>query len=71
VHILNLSTGGVLLESAERVKPGALTEVQLLGAARRTLRARVNRCRVTQLNPLRYEAALVFDQRLDRIAGSE
>lgn len=71
VQILDLSAGGALLESAEPMKPGARIELQLHGPDRCAMRARVDRCRVSQLEPLRYEAAVIFEGRLAVVAGSE
>jgi hypothetical protein len=68
VEILDLSAGGVRITSPKRMKPGARAEIQLLGATRRTLFARIGRCRVTAIAPMRYEGALVFEEWLDGIA---
>jgi hypothetical protein len=65
VTLINVSRGGALLESGSRMKPGARTELQLSGPLRRSVAGRIDRCKVTSLEPLRYEAALVFDQQLD------
>jgi hypothetical protein len=65
VVVINLSSGGALVESETRMAPGMRTELQLLGAPRRTVRGRIERCRVARLAPLRYEGAIVFDQALE------
>jgi hypothetical protein len=65
VVLVNLSRGGALIESTNRMHPGARTELQLLGDARRTIRGRIDRCRVTALDPVRYQGAIVFDERLE------
>ena len=65
VRVINVSRGGALLESGTRMKPGARTELQLFGATRRSLRGRIDRCRVSGLDPLRYQGVVVFDERLD------
>jgi hypothetical protein len=65
VTLINVSCGGALLESGSRIKPGARTELHLSGPLRRSIAGRVDRCRVTSLEPLRYEAAIVFEQQLD------
>lgn len=65
VEVVNLSPWGALVESPGRLHPGARTELHLLGADRRLVPGRIHRCRVTHLNPLRYEGAVVFDQRLE------
>jgi hypothetical protein len=65
VRVINLSSGGALLESSSRMKPGARTELQLSGVPRRGLSGRIDRCHVSGLEPLRYQGAIVFDERLD------
>jgi len=65
VVLLDLSAGGALLESRARMNPGTRTELQLSGAERRYLRGHIRRCRVSGLDPVRYEGAIVFDERLD------
>jgi hypothetical protein len=64
VVVINLSTGGALVESTGRMSPGARTELQLLGATKRVVPGRIVRCRVAGLDPVRYEGAIVFDERL-------
>jgi hypothetical protein len=61
VEVLNLSTGGALVQSTARLKPGIPTELQLQGGSRHIVRGRITRARVISLAPLCYEAALVFD----------
>jgi hypothetical protein len=65
VVVVNVSAGGALVHSGTRMTPGTRTELQLSGTSRRSIRGRVERCRVTALDPLRYEGAIVFDERLD------
>ena len=65
VVLLNMSTGGALVESPTRLAPGSTTELHLFGSPRRAVRGRVERCRVSGLEPLRYEGAIVFDAVLD------
>jgi hypothetical protein len=65
VAVVNLGPGGALLESANRMKPGARTELQLFGEVRWQVRGRIDRCRVLRLAPLCYEAAIVFEEPLD------
>lgn len=65
VRLLNVSCGGAIVESGSRLHPGIRTELQLAGHRRRTIRGRIDRCRVTGLDPLRYEGAIVFDQILE------
>ena len=63
--MINVSCGGALIESGNRMHPGTRTELQLSGLPRLVIRGRIDRCRVTQLDPVRYEGAIVFDQRLE------
>ena len=65
VRVLNVSSGGALVESRSRMAPGMRTELQLSGALRRVVRGRIDRCRVAELDPVRYEGAIVFDQQLE------
>ena len=65
VVLINVSRGGALVQSHARMMPGSRTELQLFGACRRQLRGRIARCWVTQLDPLRYQGAIVFDEPLD------
>ncbi len=65
VLLLDLGTGGALVESYTRMKPGTRAELQLFGTERRYLRGRIGRCRVTHLDPLRFEGAVVFDEPFD------
>ncbi len=65
VVLVNVGPGGALVESLTRMSPGVRTELQLFGASRRSVRGRVERCRVSGIEPLRYEGAIVFDSALD------
>lgn len=65
VRVINVSGGGALIESPNRMAPGMRTELQLAGSPRRVVRGRIARCRVTHLDPIRYEGAMVFDQTLE------
>jgi hypothetical protein len=66
VLLLNLSPGGVLLETTVRLLPGALLELLLAecGGPTRALRGRVVRCSVSTLLPgeVRYRGAVQFDR---------
>ena len=66
VRVLDLSTGGALVEAASRLMPGAPIVLHLVGVrGHHTIRGTVLRCYVSALDPLtgvRYRAALVFDQ---------
>jgi hypothetical protein len=61
IVLVNISRGGALIHSTNHLKPGARTELQLLGRERHVISGRIDRCRVIGLNPLRYEGAIVFD----------
>ncbi|MFN2446081.1 MAG: PilZ domain-containing protein [Vicinamibacterales bacterium] len=65
VHVLNLASGGALVECGARLRPGSHTELQVVrDGTRVALRAVITRCRVARLAPLVYEAALCFEQPL-------
>jgi hypothetical protein len=69
VTLINISSGGALVEGNARLLPGTHVDLQLLvSGVRETIRARVVRCMVCGLNRhegIRYRAALVFQRRLD------
>jgi hypothetical protein len=65
VVLVNLSREGALIASRNRMNPGARTELQLLGTRRRSVRGRIERCRVSALDPVCYEGVLVFDEGLE------
>lgn len=65
VQLINVSAGGALVASDCRLLPGARTELQLSGCPRVLVPGRVERCRITSLEPLRYEGAIVFDRALE------
>lgn len=62
--VVNLSPGGALVESTLPLQPGARTELQPLGGTLPTLGGCIGRCRVIAIDPMRYEAAVIFDHRL-------
>jgi hypothetical protein len=64
VFIINVSSGGALLDSQARLSPGARAELQLLGERRRLVRGTIDRCEVVCLAPLRYRGAMVFEEPL-------
>lgn len=65
VVVLNINSRAALVESEARLRPGALTELQLAGHDGRTsVRGRLDRCYVSALEPLRYRGLLVFERRL-------
>jgi hypothetical protein len=63
VAVLEISRGGALVESAAPIRPGARTELTLEAPSGRRwlVGARVLRCWVTALDPLRYRCAMQFD----------
>lgn len=66
VVLLNINSRAALVESDARLRPGAVTELQLaLRAGRASVRGRLDRCHVSALDPLRYRGLLVFEQRLE------
>jgi hypothetical protein len=63
--LLNINSRAALVESHARLRPGATTVLQLAhGARRASVRARLDRCYVAALEPLRYRGLLVFEDRL-------
>lgn len=74
VVLVNISSHGALIESPARLRPGARTELQLIGpGARRGVRGRLDRCHIATLDPLCYRGAIVFEEQLnlDEASGSE
>lgn len=66
VVLVNISVHGALVESAARLRPGAHTELQLVGrGARCRMRGRLDRCHIATLEPLAYRGAIVFEDQLD------
>ena len=65
VVLVNVSSGGALVESPTRLSPGARAELHLFGGSKCSVRGRIERCRVSRLEPLRYEGAIVFEKSLD------
>ena len=66
VVVLNINSRAALVESDMRLRPGALTELQLAsGGGRTSVRGRLDRCHVSALEPLRYRGLLVFDERFE------
>ena len=68
--MLNIGRGGALVESPGRILPGTRAELHLMGQRRLIVLGRVDRCRVTALDPVRYEGAIVFDHRLEWNIGA-
>lgn len=72
VTIVNISSNGALVRSASRISPGADAELQLTGRSRFIVCGRILRAVVISIDPLSYEAAIVFDAPLvDVGSGSE
>ena len=66
VVLVNMTSRAALVESDARLRPGALTELQLAMRGRRTnIRGRLDRCHVCALEPLRYRGVLVFEERFN------
>lgn len=66
VVVLNINSRAALVESHVRLRPGALTELQLAsGSGRTSIRGTLDRCHVCALEPLRYRGLLVFEGRLE------
>jgi len=66
VRVIDISNGGVLIETASRILPGARVELFLMTTGRRwLLKGRIVRCRVAAIVPesgVRYRAALAFNE---------
>lgn len=66
VTLLNISNQAALLESELRLRPGAITEIQLACKGERTsVRGRLERCYVSAIDPLRYRGVMLFEHPLD------
>lgn len=66
VTVINITSRAALVESEGRLRPGAITELQLSRpGARACIKGRLERCCVTAIDPLRYQGVLIFDGRLD------
>lgn len=67
VALVDVSTGGALIETSRRLLPGAFVELQLDTERRRaTLRSAVLRCAIVRLtaSTVCYRAAVAFDRPL-------
>ena len=75
VRVLNVSSGGALLELQEWIRPGTRSELRLSKPAlaheaeRLSAQGQIVRCWVHRLSPLRYRAALVFSSLAPVTAG--
>lgn len=66
ITVINICTRAALLESPDRLRPGAHTEMQLAHAGKReSMKGRLDRCYVSGLEPLRYRGVLIFDACVD------
>jgi hypothetical protein len=64
VRVDGLGANAVLVKSRHRLKPGTHNELQLLEQGR-SLRGQIDRCRITRLDPLCYEAIFIFHQSVE------
>ncbi len=79
VRVLDLSSGGALVEASVRLMPGAPIVLHLVGVgSHHTIRGTVLRCYVAAIDRMtgvRYRAALGFDQRFlapeDEVVSSD
>lgn len=72
VVLMNISRRAALVESGSQLRPGAQTELQLIGCeARACVRVRVERCHVARLDPLQYHGVVAFDDCVDIGAVTE
>ncbi len=63
VTLINICSRAALLESAARLRPGAQTEMQLAATGDRlSVRGRLERCYVADIEPIRYRGVLMFEQ---------
>ena len=66
VRLLNINSRAALVESHARLRPGAMTELQLaLAGGRTSIRGRLDRCHISALEPLRYSGLLMFEEPLE------
>jgi PilZ domain-containing protein len=74
VTVIDVSSGGTLVESRHRMLPGAMVELHLETTERRTsIRGRVLRCAVSRLrsSSVCYRGAIGFDRYLPWFADDE
>jgi hypothetical protein len=70
LHVLNISSSGVLIESGVRLSPGSVTKFHIEGPETAlVVPARVVRCRVSDVDSLgvKYETAAAFDRPVDAL----
>jgi PilZ domain len=71
VHVVDIGTHGVLLETAVRLHIGQRMEMTLTtndGETRLDLAGAVRRCHISSLSPLVYRGALEFDDSIELLA---
>ncbi len=74
VELIDVSSGGALIESARRLLPGTTVELHLAMHDRRVaVRGRVLRCSVSRLRPssVCYRGAIGFDRRLPWLSDDD
>jgi PilZ domain len=74
LHLLNISSSGMLVESSVRLAPGSQTNFKIRGPGLDLLvRGRVIRSRVAKVDSqgIKYEAAAAFDQPVDMLKAPE
>ena len=65
VRIINIGPFGALVESAARLRPGRIAELQLAAAGtdrKQVVPGRVARCHVITLQPLVFHGAIAFER---------
>jgi hypothetical protein len=66
VTVINICSRAALIESSSRLRPGAQTELQAMRSGLRVaVKARLDRCHVVALEPIRYRGVLMFEQRVE------
>jgi hypothetical protein len=74
VQVIDVASGGVLVEGGKGLRPGAAIDLQLETARRRTtLRGRVLRCVVSRLQPnaVWYRTAIALDGGMPRLLDED
>ena len=66
-RVIDVSAGGALIETSQRLLPGTSVELQVeTGTSRESIRGQVVRCAVVRLRPtwVCYRGAIAFDRHL-------
>jgi len=75
VSLIDISPGGMLIECARRLMPGAGIELQLQREGRgvEIIRGRVLRCSIVRLRPdaVNYRGAIAFERRIEWLADDD